>query len=145
MKTWLADDILVKADRSSMAHGLELRAPFLDHRLIEFAAALPIDWKLRGLKTKDVLKRSQRGRLAPHVLRRRKQGFNAPVSHWLTTSFRSAFERLTVEGAGLPLFEPRYVTRLWQEHAAGERDHGHKLLGLIQLQLWCRQHQPSLD
>ena len=144
MKTWLVDDILVKADRASMAHGLELRAPFLDHRVIELAASLPMDWKFPGLKTKDLLKRSQRGRVPDAVLRRRKQGFNAPVSHWLTATFRSAFERLTIDQPGLPLFDPAFVARLWNEHAAQRRDHGHKLLGLIQLQLWCQQHQPTL-
>ena len=143
LKTWLPDDILVKADRASMAHGLELRAPFLDHRLVEFAASLPSAWKLPGLQTKALLKRSQRARVPDAVLQRKKQGFNAPVAHWLTTSFRQAFERLTIDGSGLPLFEPAVVSRLWDEHASGQRDHGHRLLGLIQLQLWCRRHQPN--
>ena len=144
MKTWLADDILVKADRASMAHGLELRAPFLDYRLIELAASLPIDWKLPGLRSKALLKNSQRGRVPDAVLHRRKQGFNAPVSHWLTGAFRSAFEQISIEGSGLSLFDATVVRRLWDEHAAGHRDHGHRLLGLINLQLWCRLHQPSL-
>lgn len=145
MKTWLPDDILVKADRASMAHGLELRAPFLDHRLIELAASLPAEWKLPGLRTKALLKRSQRGRVPEPVLHRRKQGFNAPVSHWLTGSFRRAFESVTIDGSGLPLFDHAFVAHLWDEHASGRRDHGHKLLGLIHFQLWCRQHQPTID
>ncbi len=145
VKTWLADDILVKADRASMAHGLELRAPFLDYRIVEFAAALPSEWKLKGTQKKYLLKLSQRGRLPDAVLNRRKQGFNAPVSHWLLSSFRTEFEQLTTDQQVLPLFQPAFVKALWAEHLGGRRDHGHRLLGLINLQLWCRAFQPSLN
>ncbi len=145
LKTWLVDDILVKADRASMAHGLELRTPFLDYRVVEFAAALPVEWKLHGLQKKYVLKLSQRGRVPAAVLHRRKQGFNAPVSHWLLASFRSEFEAMMIaeEGGGLPILNRHFVRRLWDEHAAGIRDHGLRLLGLITLQLWCRRFQPQ--
>jgi asparagine synthase (glutamine-hydrolysing) len=144
IKTWLADDILVKADRASMAHGLELRAPFLDYRVVEFAASLPSEWKIRGTKKKRVLKRSQQRRVPPQVLSRKKQGFNAPVAHWLLSSFREAFEPLTVSDQPAPIFNPETVRRLWREHAAGHADHGHKLLGLINLQLWLRQFPAEL-
>ena len=140
IKTWLADDILVKADRASMAHGLEVRAPFLDYRVVEFAASLPIEWKLNGFNKKYILKQSQQGRVPAAVLQRRKQGFNAPVSHWLLSSFREEFEQLTMgAGAPLPLFKPEAVARLWEDHVNGRRDNGHKLLGLISLQLWGRR------
>lgn len=142
IKTWLADDILVKADRASMAHGLEIRTPLLDYRIVEFAASLPIGWKLHGLRKKYLLKMSQRGRVPQAVLQRRKQGFNAPVSHWLLSSFRSAFESMTIDQPDLPLCNPAIVKRLWAEHLSGRRDHGHKLLGLIHLQLWARQYTP---
>jgi asparagine synthase (glutamine-hydrolysing) len=138
LKTWLVDDILVKADRASMAHSLELRAPFLDHRIVEFAAALPPQWKLRGLNKKRVLKLSQRGRVPADVLQRRKQGFNAPVSHWLMSSFKDEFQALTERRQPLPLFNPSFVRRLWDDHQQRRADHGHKLLGLINLQLWIR-------
>ena len=145
VKTWLADDILVKADRASMAHGLELRAPFLDYRIVEFAASLPIEWKLKGTRKKHLLKLSQRGRLPDAVLNRRKQGFNAPVSHWLLSSFRTEFEHLTTDGQVLPLYSTDFVKALWSEHSGGRRDNGHKLLGLINLQLWCRDYLPLLN
>jgi asparagine synthase (glutamine-hydrolysing) len=146
VKTWLADDILVKADRASMAHGLEVRTPFLDYRVVEFAASLPIQWKLNGLKKKHILKLSQRGRLPDAVLDRRKQGFNAPVSHWLLSSFRTEFEQMTSEAdrADFQLFKPAVVKKLWDEHVSGRRDNGHKLLGLINFQLWCRHFRPRL-
>lgn len=142
LKTWLPDDILVKADRASMAHGLELRAPLLDHRIIEFAASLPARWKVKGLRKKHLFKMSQRTRLPGDVLRRPKRGFNAPVSHWLLSSFKAEFEALTTRSDSVTgaLFDPVFVRRLWDEHRAGHRDHGHKLLGLINLHLWCRQY-----
>ncbi|HJU43109.1 MAG TPA: asparagine synthase (glutamine-hydrolyzing) [Vicinamibacterales bacterium] len=145
LKTWLVDDILVKADRASMAHGLEIRTPFLDYRVVEFAAALPAEWKLHGLDKKYVLKLSQRDRVPAPVLRRRKQGFNAPVAHWLLASFRTEFEAMmTSETAnGTPLLNRAFVKKLWDEHVAGRRDNGHRLLGLITLQLWCRRFQPQ--
>jgi asparagine synthase (glutamine-hydrolysing) len=143
LKTWLADDILVKADRASMAHGLELRAPFLDHRLVEFAASLPVEWKVNGFTKKYLLRVSQRGRLPAEVLSRRKQGFNAPVAHWLLSRFRDEFRDLTING-GLPLFNGRVVARLWDEHLAAARDNSHKLLGLINLQLWLKEFAPRL-
>jgi asparagine synthase (glutamine-hydrolysing) len=139
LKTWLVDDILVKADRMSMAHGLESRTPFLDYRIVEFAASLPSAWKLNGFAKKYVLKLSQQQRVPNAVLRRRKQGFNAPVSHWLLSTFREQFSDLVLSS---PFFNAGFVKTLWDDHAAGRRDNGHRLLGVINFQLWCRRHQP---
>ena len=144
LKTWLPDDILVKADRASMAHGLELRAPLLDYRIVELTAAWPVEWKIRGTAKKRVLRRSQAGRLPAAVLSRRKQGFNAPVAHWLLDSFKTSFKDLTLEPAGVPLFKAAYVERLWDEHLSRVADHGYKLLGLINLQLWLRRFTPGI-
>lgn len=144
LKTWLPDDILVKADRASMAHGLELRAPFLDYRIVEFAASLPVEWKLKGFQKKHVLKLSQKSRLPQQVLARPKQGFNAPVAHWLLATFKDTFRALTLgDGGTLPLFNRAAVERLWQSHLAGERDQSHKLLGLINLELWLNKFKPQ--
>lgn len=136
IKTWLADDILVKVDRATMAHSLEARAPLLDHRLVEFAAALPVAWRLRGLRTKHLLKHSQRQRLPRWVLNGRKRGFNAPVTQWLNGPLRE-FTRDTL---ALPRLHewvrPAAITRLWAEQDAGRRDHGLKLFGLLCLALW---------
>ncbi|EME69318.1 asparagine synthase, glutamine-hydrolyzing [Paramagnetospirillum caucaseum] len=102
IKTWLADDILVKVDRMTMAHSLEARAPLLDHRVVEFAAALPVDWKLRGLTTKYILKEAARRRLPARVIDRRKAGFNAPVAHWLNGGLAELARGVTLGG---PLLE----------------------------------------
>ncbi len=139
-KTWLVDDILVKVDRCAMAHSLEPRAPLLDHRLVELAASLPSSWKLKGLKTKHVFKQSQARRLPRSVTHRRKAGFNAPVSHWVNGSLAGMVEAelLAPGGAALP-FDARFVRRLLDEHARRRADHGHKLLGLLNLALWAKR------
>ena len=136
--TWLPGDILVKVDRMTMAHSLEARAPFLDHRLVEFAAALPPSWKLKGLRMKHLLKESQRSRLPAWLLDRRKQGFNAPVSDWLAGPLRD-FARDTLAAPALDgWFRRGEIERLWDEHQAKRRDNGLRLLSLVSVALWMR-------
>jgi asparagine synthase (glutamine-hydrolysing) len=141
VKTWLVDDILVKVDRTTMAHGLEARAPLLDYRLVEFAASLPVEMKIRALRRKYLLKESQRGRLPDGVIDRRKAGFNSPLSHWLTTSLRSRIIDLAARADGelRRVFDSRYIDMLWHEHESGAADHSLKLFGLINLLLWADQ------
>jgi asparagine synthase (glutamine-hydrolysing) len=136
LQTWLPDDILVKVDRATMAHGLEARPPFLDHRLVEFAASLPVACKMRGLRGKRVLRRAQRGRLPAGVLRRRKQGFNAPVSAWLLGPLRPLAEEALRAPALREWIDPAAVDRLWRAHEGFAADNGLKLYGLTCLGLW---------
>ena len=136
LKTWLPDDILVKLDRASMAHGLEARAPFLDHRLVEFAAALPVALKLRLFQKKFLLRRLH-GRYFPAELRaRRKLGFNAPVAHWFARDGRESLRAFTHAPALLDWVVPEEVDRLWREHRAGVRDNGFRLFTLACLGAW---------
>lgn len=142
IKTWLVDDILVKVDRASMAHSLEVRTPFLDHRLVEFAASLPVSLKLRGLRRKYLLRRMQRHRLPRAVTRARKEGFNAPISHWLAGDLRE-LARSVLKGNELRRwFRQEAIDRLWSEHLAKRRDNGLKLFGLVALGLWMAE-RPS--
>ena len=131
LKTWLVDDVLVKVDRATMAHGLEARAPFLDHRMVSFAAALPVEMKIAGARKKIVLRESQRDRLPADVLRRRKRGFNAPVAHWTDTLGDFLGERIL----GGVIQRPA-VERLIDEHRARRRDNGLRLLALAVLSVW---------
>jgi asparagine synthase (glutamine-hydrolysing) len=131
IKTWLVDDILVKADRTSMAHGLEVRCPFLDHRIVEFAAQLPPEFKLRGFAKKHLLKVSQRDRLPKEVLDRRKQGFNAPVSQWVLGPLRQLCQDTLFSAEMRAWFDPVAVRQLWNDHEERKRDHGLKLFGLL--------------
>ena len=102
---YLPDDILYKTDRMSMAHSLEVRPPFLDHRIVEFAARLPHDLKIRGGKLKFILRELMRDKLPQSVLTRSKQGFDIPTHHWFRTILKplllDTVNRDSVEATGL--------------------------------------------
>jgi asparagine synthase (glutamine-hydrolysing) len=142
VKTWLVDDVLVKVDRAAMAHALEVRTPFLDHRLVELAFALHPAHKLKGRAQKRVLKESQRTRLPEAVLRRRKAGFNAPVSRWFEPALAGHFERTVLGRPGQGIIDPTVARRLCAEHAGMKRDHGLALFALTVLGLWLEQGRP---
>jgi asparagine synthase (glutamine-hydrolysing) len=137
-RLYLAEDILTKVDRASMAVSLEVRAPFLDPRVAEYAASLPADYKLRGRTTKYILKRAARPLLPPFVTRRGKKGFGVPVAEWLKGRLRPlardllAPERLRNHG----LFDADYVTRLQDEHESGRANHRKLLWTLLMFELW---------
>ena len=142
MQTYLVDDLLVKVDRASMAHALEVRAPFLDRSLIEFALRLPPELQMRGLTLKRVLKRALRGVLPNEVLDRRKRGFGVPLDSWFRTDLgsyvrsvlgRSARVRGHVDGAGLDGVIAR--------HEAGRADHGQLLWALLMLEVFLQKHE----
>ncbi|MBW1988829.1 MAG: asparagine synthase (glutamine-hydrolyzing) [Deltaproteobacteria bacterium] len=145
MKTWLADDILVKVDRATMAHGLEARAPFLDYRLVEFAASLPVDYKMRGLAKKRVLKRAFAPVLPGRVIRQKKRGFNAPLAAWMQGSLAPLCQRALSPGGPLSaMFDVSFASGLLDGHLAGRRDNHQKLFPLVLLDSWCRRNNLSL-
>lgn len=137
-KLYLEGDILPKVDRASMANSLEVRVPLLNVELMEFAQALPFGYKLRGLTTKYLLRKSVSDLLPPRILKRGKKGFNMPVAKWLTGPLKSltddlfAEDRLRAQG----LFNPSYVRSLLQEHARRRRDNRKVLWTLLVFQLW---------
>ncbi|MDY0061737.1 MAG: asparagine synthase (glutamine-hydrolyzing) [Myxococcota bacterium] len=141
---YLADDILTKTDRASMACSLEVRAPFLDLELLEGLARLPDSWKVRLHQTKRVLRESMRGLLPASTLRRGKKGFGMPVARWLRGDLRQLLERLLdpyrLEREGY--FRGREVERLVREHLAGRADHRKPLWTLMVFQLWLERHGP---
>jgi asparagine synthase (glutamine-hydrolysing) len=141
-KLYLQDDILVKVDRASMAHGLEVRSPFLDHRLVELLTALPRRLKLRGTTTKFLLKKTMRSRLPDSTLNRAKKGFGMPIAEWIKGPLRS-LARETLDPATIRrqgLFDPTAVGRLLDEHEAGRVDHRKPLWSLIAFQLWRQRY-----
>lgn len=140
-RTWMVDDILVKVDRASMAHALEVRTPFLDHRVVEFAATLPLNFKMQGFKQKRVLKASQQHRLPQSVLSRPKAGFNAPVSRWFATALAEHFERTVINGPAGSLVDVAVARRLRDDHQARRRDYGLALFALTSLGLWLESRQ----
>lgn len=136
IKTWLPDGVLVKVDRMTMAHALEARAPFLDHRIMEFAASLPPQWKLKGWRKKHILKHSQRRRLPVDTIDRPKRGFNAPVSRWLNGPLATVARDACAAGRLNEWLDGQQVDRLWREHGSGKADHGLVLFALTCLGLW---------
>jgi asparagine synthase (glutamine-hydrolysing) len=139
--TYLPNDLLVKVDIASMAVSLEARSPFLDHHLIEFAAGLPENLKLRGLTTKYILKRVLKQLLPAENLKRSKQGFGVPVGHWLRREMQPFLretllsDRFTRRG----LFRREEVARMVELHTRGERDRTAQLWTLLMLELWFQR------
>jgi asparagine synthase (glutamine-hydrolysing) len=145
LKGYLAEGVLQKVDRASMACSLEVRVPLLDRRVVEIAAAMPPQMKLRGLTTKHVLKWLVRHRLPADIVRRRKHGFGVPLARWFRTELRPLVHEVCEEGvlrrAGLVNAE--VVAKLIREHMRGEADHRKKLYTLLVLLLWTRRHRAA--
>lgn len=144
MRSYLPDDLLIKADRCSMAASLEARAPFLDHELVEQAAAIPFNLKLRlklkGALTKFILKEAARGILPDAIIDRRKHGFGVPLGAWLRRDMSPVRDILLSRRAReRGLWRGAVVERLIEEHHAGRRDHNRQLWALLTLEEWHRQ------
>ena len=135
---YLPDDILTKVDRASMAHGLEVRSPFMDYRLVEFACCLPIRYKLKGFTTKYLLRRAFSGDLPSTSIKRRKHGFAVPVGEWFKGPLKNMYEDLVLNGNTLDIISYSESLRLYQEHIKGWVDHGHRLWLLLFLHAWHR-------
>ena len=138
MNFYMAEDILTKVDRASMAVSLEVRAPFLDSRVAEFAAGLPIDYKLKGSKGKYILKKAVEDLLPRNILHRPKKGFGIPIAEWLKGRLNPllhdllAPDRLKKQN----LFDADYVRKLIKEHETGAASHHKQLWTLLVFQLW---------
>jgi asparagine synthase (glutamine-hydrolysing) len=145
-RQYLLDYILVKVDRCSMMHSLEVRAPLLDRDLAEFVWRLPVDLKLRGLRGKYLLRKAAAGLVPDEVLRRPKRGFLIPVAGWLRGVLRPLMLDLLGEAAltRQGLFNPQAVGRLVEEHLSGRADHRRPLWTLLVLQLWLRKNAPAI-
>jgi len=135
---YLPDDILTLTDRLSMWHSLELRVPYLDHRLVEEAMTIPDSLKIRGLEQKHILKEVARRWLPESVIRHRKQGFEAPMGRWLRGPLKGMLQDTVTGGAlgSAGIFDPDEVERLKREHLSGARKHSKLLFSLLMFQLW---------
>ncbi len=141
--TYLPDDILHKVDRMSMAHSLEVRPPFLDHRVVEFAATLPANLKINGGRLKFVLRELMKDKLPPSVTTRKKEGFDIPVHDWLRSALRplllDTLNERTVRATGL--FSWPAVDRTIRAHLDRRANLGYHLWGLLVLFLWMKRWQ----
>jgi asparagine synthase (glutamine-hydrolysing) len=138
---YLPDDILYKTDRMSMAHSLEVRPPFLDHRIVEFAASLPENFKIRGRRQKYILRQLMRNKLPRSIIERKKTGFDIPTHDWFRGPLRGLLlDTLTpraIEETGLIRSEP--VQTLIRDHMERRINAGYHLWGLMTLFLWMKR------
>src|SRR5215211_2975215 len=141
--TYLVDDLLVKTDRSSMAHSLEARVPFLDPIVSGFALALPTRLKVRGLSKKRLLRKAAAPLLPERIVNGRKRGFSIPAAAWLRGSELAPFARDTLAADVLRrqgFFRPEPVARILGEHTSGVQDWSRQLWGLLSFTLWYERH-----
>jgi asparagine synthase (glutamine-hydrolysing) len=143
--TYLVDDILQKVDRASMAYSLEARVPLLDHRIVEFAARLPMEFKARGGETKRLLRKVLFRHVPAALLDRPKMGFGIPVNRWLRNELRPLLdeylnaERVRREG----FLRPEGVDRVVAEHLSGRRDNQYRLWALLVFSMWLERYRPA--
>ena len=139
IKTYLVE-LLMKQDQMSMAASIESRVPFLDHRLVEFAATLPDQWKLNGWTTKRILRESMKGLLPDSILNRPKMGFPVPFAGWTRGAWNGMAREVLLDRRSRErgVIDPPAVDRLLTEHAAGRTEGGDRIWSLLNLELWHR-------
>jgi asparagine synthase (glutamine-hydrolysing) len=140
VQMYLPDDLLVKVDIATMAHGLEGRSPFLDQEVMEFAAGLPAGFKLRGRTKKYLLKRAVRDLLPQGIIERPKMGFGVPLDHWFREDLREMAYDVLLSARSMQrgYFDPTFVRSLLDEHTSGKANWHYHLWNLLMLELWHR-------
>lgn len=141
LKTYLPGDILVKVDRTSMAHSLEIRAPLLDHKIIEYAATLPSRWKIENKQKKIILRQAFSTLLSADFLARRKQGFTVPLADWFRGELKSHTESLLLKNSDLTyFFNVATIQDIWSQHQQNRIDHSTLLWSLLSFALWQKEY-----
>jgi asparagine synthase (glutamine-hydrolysing) len=135
IKTYLPDDILTKVDRASMAVSLEVRAPLLDHRLMEMVARMPSSLKLRGREGKYIFKKAMEPTLPHDILYRSKQGFAVPLAHWFRDELKEMAHE-TIFGVKDGILDPKYLEKIWTEHQRGTFDRSAYLWSVLMFRKW---------
>jgi asparagine synthase (glutamine-hydrolysing) len=138
--SFLPDDCLFKVDRMSMAHGLEVRVPFLDKELVEFAAQLPFAYKIHGLTSKYIVKKTFSRFLPAKTLKQRKQGFTIPISAWLRGQLGEWARRILLSDtlSRRNLFEKGFIEWMLNEHKSGRQEFGHRIWSIVVFEIWAR-------
>ncbi len=142
IKTWLVDDLLVKADRMSMAASLELRVPFLDHRFLELAATMPSKYRNKGYQSKYILKKAMEPYLDKEILYRKKQGFPTPLAIMFQGELKDYVHDIIMSELALDrgYFNRSEISKLLDQHNSGKQDHHKVLWQLLVLELWHREY-----
>jgi asparagine synthase (glutamine-hydrolysing) len=143
VKTYLADDILTKVDRMSMAVSIEVRVPLLDYHIVEFALNLPAHMKLHGTRTKSILRQVVKNMVPPLILEKPKEGFSIPMKHWIRTSLKpmmlDLLSKASLQKHGY--FDHQVVAGWIQEHLEGRVNHSHRLWALMVFEMWHHNEQ----
>jgi len=143
-RTWLPDDLLVKADKMTMANSVELRVPLLDHKLLEFAATLPSNFKINGFSMKYIAKRCLRKQIPAEILERKKAGFPVPYENWLRTDLRDSVNNILLdrETVDRGYFKKSTVEKLVRDNAESG-GYAKEIFSLVVLELWHREFLSS--
>ncbi|WP_249869433.1 asparagine synthase (glutamine-hydrolyzing) [Oceanobacillus saliphilus] len=136
MHTWLPGDILLKADKMTMAHSLELRVPFLDKEVFEVASKIPVAYKIANGTTKSILRKAANGFVPAHVQNKKKLGFPVPIKNWLRGSLYSWARELILTSETDYILEKSVILDLLDRHAAGKRDYSRKIWNVLMFMLW---------
>ncbi|MEI6513473.1 MAG: asparagine synthase (glutamine-hydrolyzing) [bacterium] len=140
LHTWLVDDLLIKGDRMSMGSSVEARVPYLDHTLVEWAAGLPPSYKVKGTKTKRILKNLAEKYIPMECIYRRKVGFTVPLSPWFIGPLNEFIRDnlLSDQAFSRGYFNPNEITQIVDEHLSGKVDHNRTIWSLLALEMWHR-------
>ena len=142
INTFLPECLLVKMDVASMAYSLEARSPFLDHKVIEFSATLPSEWKINSFSGKHILKETFKNSLPADILKRGKTGFGVPVSKWLRGDWSSYFKETVLgsKSTSRGILNPQRVNELYLAHLSGKENHGELLYSILMLEEWFKAY-----
>jgi len=137
---FLPDDCLFKVDRMSMAHGLEVRVPFLDKELVEFSAAIPFEYKIRGLTSKYILKKAFSPYLPKKIFKQRKQGFTIPVSSWIRKDLQGLVRNVLLSPSleKRDIFNKKALRYMLDEHQSGRQELGYRIWSIFVFEIWAR-------
>ncbi len=139
LHTWMVGDILVKADKMTMANSLELRVPYLDHHVFEFAATIPTKYKIHGGLTKYVLRQAFADIVPPSAVSRPKRGFPVPTRVWLLGRMGRQVEEVLSDPSLGKYFSRLYLKELLNNHREGKADNSRKIWAIIVFAFWLRQ------
>ena len=138
---YLPDDLLVKVDRMSMAHSLEVRVPFLDHRLVEFAFSLPVEYKIKGKTTKFILRKLMQGKLPRKVLMKPKQGFTPPIKKWISSDLKDYIHDSILIKDMDYFFKRKAINKLLSKHQQSIRDYQYQIWNLLIFLKWLNNNK----
>ncbi|MBI4981599.1 MAG: hypothetical protein HZC15_00390 [Candidatus Omnitrophica bacterium] len=142
-KTYLPDDCLCKVDMMSMKNSLEVRVPFLDHKVVEFVSSIPLEFKLKGRISKYVLKKTLKGVLPQQILKQRKLGFTIPLNSWFRSQLKNNAKEILLanDSNSRSFFSMPFVEWMLKEHFENRQDFGAQIFALLVFKLWLRKQE----